>query len=355
MGDDRAGSYAPPEKNGMRGPRLAAILAGALIVWTGIYLLLGPISDFITFDLLHLSPESNAGRSLGVFVYQAPKILLILSLVIFAVGIIRSFFAPERVRRLLAGRSEFAGTVLASMLGIVTPFCTCSAIPLFIGFVEAGVPLGVTFSFLVAAPMINEIVIAMLLNMFDPKVAALYVGTGLVISISAGLVISKLKMERYVEEWVSDVRISQSGAPDPAMTWEDRVYYGYDAVKDTLRRIWIYVLAGMGVGALIHGYVPEGYITSIMGQSHWWSVPAAVLVGVPIYSSAAGVIPIVQALMEKGAATGTVLAFMMSVIGLSLPEIIILRKALKWRLIAVFAGVVAAGIVIVGYLLNAIL
>lgn len=331
------------------------VLCVVLITWTGIYLLLGPISDFLVFHLLQLSPKSGAGISMVALLYQAPKMLMILALVIFAVGIIRSFFSPERIRRALAGRGEFAGSVLASMLGIVMPFCSCSAIPLFIGFIEAGVPLGVTFSFLLAAPMINEIAIAMLLNMFEPKVAALYVGTGLFISISAGLLISKLKLERFIEGWVSELHITAAGLPNTATSWEERVYYGWDAVCDTLHRIWVYVLIGMGVGALINGYVPAGYLASIMGQHHWWSVPAAVLVGVPIYSSAAGVIPIVQALMEKGAATGTVLAFMMSVIGLSLPEIIILRKVLKWQLIALFVGVVAFGIVVVGYVLNAVI
>lgn len=338
-----------------QGLMLAIFIAVSLALWILIFPHIGLISDFITYTLLQMSSVSNLGMTISMFTYQTPRMLMTLALVIFIIGIIRSFFTPEEIRHLLAGRGNFIGCILASLIGIVTPFCTCSAIPLFIGFLEAGVPLGVTFSFLIAAPMINEIVIAMLLNMFNLKVTILYISTGLIISISAGLVISRLKMERFIESWVSEIRISQTNTSNTITSWEDRAYYGLSALTDTFKRIWIYVLIGIGIGAVIHGYVPEGYLSSLMGKTHWWSVPIAILIGVPIYSSAAGIIPITQALMEKGAAVGTTLAFMMAVIGLSLPEVIILRKVIKWQLIAVFTGVVAFGILVVGYLLNAVI
>lgn len=337
------------------GLRLAVFIAVSLTAWILLFRHLGLISGWITNTLLQMPPESSLGKTIRMFTYQAPRMLMTVSLVIFVVGMIRSFLAPERIRHMLAGRGDIVGCILASLIGIVTPYCSCSAIPLFIGFLEAGVPLGVTFSFLIAAPMINEIVIAMLLNMFDLRVAVLYVATGMAISISAGLVISRLKMERFIEGWVSEIRISQIDTSSTVMSWEDRIYHGLTALRDTLRRIWIYVLIGIGIGAAIHGYAPDGFLTALMGGTHWWSVPMAVLIGIPIYSSPAGIIPIAQALMEKGAAVGTTLAFMMAVIGLSLPEIIILRKVIKWRLIAFFVGVVALGILTVGYLLNAVI
>ncbi|MHB1456468.1 MAG: permease [Armatimonadota bacterium] len=348
-------SQTPPVSSKPYGWRLAIIITALIALWILIFLHLDLISDFITYSLLHMARGSGLGKTVSMFIYQAPRMLMTLVLVISIIGIIRSFFAPERIRHMLAGRGDFVGSVIASLIGIVTPFCSCSAIPLFIGFLKAGVPLGVTFSFLIAAPMINEIVIAMLLNMFDLKVTILYVSTGMIIAIAAGLLISHLKMERFIEGWVAEIRIYELDTTDAMMTWENRVYYGWAALADTFRRIWIYVLIGIGIGAVIHGYAPEGYLSSLMGKTHWWSVPMAVLVGVPIYSSAAGIIPITQALMEKGAAVGTTLAFMMSVIGLSLPEVIILRKVIKWQLIAVFVGVVALGILLVGYLLNAVI
>jgi uncharacterized membrane protein YraQ (UPF0718 family) len=268
---------------------------------------------------------------------------------------VRSFFTPERTRSILAGKREFVGNILAACLGIVTPFCSCSACPLFIGFVEAGVPLGVTFSFLIAAPMINEIAIVLLYGMFGWKVTALYVGTGLLVAIIAGWVIGRLGMERYIEDWVLEVKMAQTGVEDAHVSWDGRVRYGLDAVREIVGKVWPYVVAGIAVGAGIHGYVPEGTLASFMGKDVWWSVPAAVLIGVPMYSNAAGIVPVVQALMEKGAALGTSLAFMMSVIGLSLPEVVIIRRVLKPRLIAVFVGVVAVGILLVGYLFNLLL
>jgi uncharacterized membrane protein YraQ (UPF0718 family) len=239
---------------------------------------------------------------------------------------------------------------------VVTPFCSCSAVPLFVGFVTTGVPLGVTFSFLIAAPMINEVALVLLFGLFGWKVAGLYLGTGLVIAMVSGWVIGKLQLERWVESWVHATAPASSVAEaDGRMSWAEHVSSGRDAVKDIVGRVWPYVLVGIAVGAGIHGYVPEQLMASIMGKGAWWSVPLAVAIGIPMYSNAAGIIPVVQALLEKGAALGTVLAFMMSVIGLSLPEVVILRKVLRLPLIAAFVGVVGIGILIVGYLFNIVL
>lgn len=334
---------------------LHVLIAAGLVAWVALYHWLRPLADFLAYGLLGLSPKSHLGSSVGFFVFEVPKVLMLLVLVVFAVGVIRSFFTPERTRQILAGKRESIGNVLAAALGIVTPFCSCSAVPLFIGFVETGIPLGVTLSFLIASPMINEVALVLLLGMFGWKVAILYAGTGLFIAIFAGWIIGRLKMERYIEEWVFGLKIPQNTLTDIDANWDGRIKYGLGAVRDIVGRVWPYVIAGIAVGAGIHGYVPEGLMASFMGKDVWWSVPVAVLLGIPMYSNAAGIIPVVQALMEKGAALGTVLAFMMAVIGLSLPEMIILRKVLKRQLIAVFIGVVAVGILTVGYLFNAVL
>ncbi len=337
--------------------KLIALLAGGLILWAILYYFLQPAANYLTYTVLHLSPESHLGSSVAFFLYDAPKVLLLLLLIIFGIGIIRSFFKPERTRSILAGKREFVGNIMGASLGIVTPFCSCSACPLFIGFVEAGIPLGVTLSFLIASPMINEIALVLLYGLFGWKIALLYIGTGLVIAITAGLIIGRLKLERYIEDWVLERRNRPAAAISSTSgeTFESRVRYGLDAVREIVGKVWPYLLGGIAIGALIHGYVPEGVLASFMGKSAWWSVPAAVLIGVPIYSNAAGVIPVVQALMEKGAALGTTLSFMMAVVGLSLPETIILRRVLKWQLLAVFIGVVAVGIIITGYLFNFVL
>jgi hypothetical protein len=290
------------------------------------------------------------------FVFDTPKVLLLLALVVFGVGVARSFFTPDRARRILAGRREAVGNVFAALLGIVTPFCSCSAVPMFIGFVTAGVPLGVTFSFLISAPMVNEVALVLLFGLFGWKIAALYLGTGLVVAMIAGWTIGRLGMEKHVESWVyRAVGIGGEGVEEESMSIADRIRYGYDAVRDIVGKVWIYVVLGIAVGAGIHGYVPENFLVSFMGSGAWWSVPLAVLIGIPMYSNAAGIIPVVQALLGKGAALGTALAFMMAVIGLSLPEMIILRKVLKVRLVATFAGIVGVGILIVGYLFNLVL
>ncbi len=335
--------------------KLFILLGLGLLLWTAVYYWLETAADFITYDVFKLSAASHLGSAVAFFLYDAPKVILLLTIIVFGVGIVRSFFTPERTRQMLAGKQEYVGNIMASGLGIVTPFCSCSAVPLFIGFVETGVPLGVTFSFLIAAPMINEVAVVLLLGMFGWQIAALYVATGLFIAILAGWVIGRLKLERYIEGWVYEIKMADDALVPGRMTFVERIRYGLTAVREIVGKVWPYVLAGIAVGAAIHGYVPEGWMASFMGKDVWWAVPAAVLLGVPMYSNAAGIIPIMQALMEKGAALGTTLAFMMAVIGLSLPETIILRKVLKWQLIAVFIGVVAAGIIIIGYLFNAVL
>ncbi len=323
--------------------------------WLFLYLVLQRVANFITYDVFGLAPSSHLGSSVAFFLFDAPKVILLLVMVVLVVGIIRSFFTPERTRQILAGKRQIVGNVLAGGLGVVTPFCSCSAVPLFIGFVEAGIPLGVTFTFLIASPMINEVALVLLIGLFGFRIGLIYVATGMAIAIIAGWVIGKLKMEKYIEGWVSEIQMAQASSIAPNMTLEDRIRYGLNAVRDIVSKVWPYVLIGIGVGAAIHGYVPEGVLARFMGKDAWWSVPAAVLIGVPMYSNAAGIVPVVQALIEKGAALGTALAFMMAVIGLSLPETMILRKVLKWQLIAVFVGVVAIGIIIIGYLFNAIL
>jgi len=329
-----------------------ALIAFLCAAWYLIYRSLQPAADWFTYDLLGLSKASHLGSSIAFFAFEAPKVIMLLVLIVFGVGIINTFFTPERTRRILAGKRESLGNILAAHLGIVTPFCSCSAVPLFLGFVQAGVPLGVTLSFLIAAPMINEVALVLLFGMFGWKVAAFYVGTGLFIAITAGWIIGRLKLERFVEGWVYEIEMAGSGPEADETTWHDRLDAGQRAVREVVGKVWPFILAGIAVGAGIHGYVPEGLMASFMGKGAWWSVPLAVVFGVPMYSNAAGIVPVVHALLEKGAALGTALAFMMAVIGLSLPETIILRKVLRIQLILVFVGVVAFGIVAIGYMFN---
>ncbi|MGE5235164.1 MAG: permease [Acidobacteriota bacterium] len=353
-----AGPAAPPAApKGRTQPSLARWLlsgAAALAAWIAVYVALGPLARWLTAAALGLDRGAPLGSAIEFFVFEAPKVLLLLVLVVFGVGVVRSFFTPERTRRILAGRRESAGSVLAALLGVVTPFCSCSAVPLFIGFVTTGVPLGVTFSFLVSAPMVNEVALVLLLSLFGWKVAAVYMGTGLAIAMAAGWVIGRLRMERHVEPWVYGVATGAVGAEGEPAGWPARIRFGLDAVRDIVGKVWPYVLAGIAVGAGIHGWVPTNFMASFMGKGAWWAVPLAVVIGIPMYSNAAGIIPIVEALLEKGAALGTVLAFMMAVIGLSLPETVILRKVLRPRLIATFIAVVGVGILTVGYLFNAL-
>lgn len=328
------------------------ILAILLPVWVLLYHYLQLMTDFLIDDLFHLKSGTHLTETLRFFIFEVPKVMLLLVLIIFIVGIVRSYFSPEKTRKALEGKSLFTGNVLAALLGIVTPFCSCSAIPLFLGFVEAGVPIGVTFSFLIAAPMINEVALVLLIGLFGWKVALIYVGTGLLIAIFSGFIIEKLGMKKYVEAWVYEIKSNQMEAEGMQLRFTDRINMGVAQVKEIVGKIWIYILIGIAIGAGAHGYVPDDFLQHLLGNESWYAVPLAILIGVPLYSNAAGIIPIVSVLIEKGISLGTALAFMMSVIGLSLPEIIILKKVLRWQLIAVFVGVVAIGIICVGFIFN---
>lgn len=330
------------------------IPAISLVAWWLVYRNLESSANWFAHSLLGLENETQLGEAVAFFTYETPKVLMLLALIVFVVGIVRTYFSPARTRRLLSGKRESVGNVMAAALGIVTPFCSCSAVPLFIGFVTGGIPLGVTFSFLIAAPMVNEVALVLLFGLFGWKTAAIYLTTGLSIAIVCGWLIGRFKMERHVEDWVYQIQSGET-VEEEGLDWSARVRLGLQATREILGKVWPYIIAGIAIGAGIHGYVPENFMVSIMGKDAWWSVPLAVLIGVPMYSNAAGIIPVVQALLEKGAALGTVMAFMMAVIALSLPEAIILRKVLKPRLIAVFFGVVASGIIFIGYLFNLII
>lgn len=345
-----------PPRGGTTAWRWVIALAVALPAWWWAYSHLTDWADRVVATM-GLPRQTALGEAVHFFFYDTPKVLLLLTGVVFVMGVVQTFFAPERTRALLSGKRAGVGNVLAALLGIVTPFCSCSAVPLFIGILSAGVPLGVTFSFLISAPMVNEVALVMLLGLFGWKVAALYLVMGLAVAIVAGMVIGRLGMEQHLEDWVQAVAKGQGESTfnGEGMDWSQRLQAGADHVKEIVGKVWPYVVAGIALGAGIHGYVPQDLMASIMGREAWWSVPVAVLLGVPMYTNAAGVIPVVQALLGKGAALGTVLAFMMSVIALSAPEMIILRKALKPRLIATFAGVVACGILLVGYVFNLVL
>jgi uncharacterized membrane protein YraQ (UPF0718 family) len=329
-----------------------AILLLLLPVWYLLYVNLQNIADFIIDDILKMQKGNHLSETLRFFIFEVPKVLLLLVLIIFGVGVIRSYFSPEKTKKALAGKSTFFGNIMAAFLGVLTPFCSCSAIPLFLGFVEAGVPLGVTFSFLIAAPMVNEIALIMLVGLFGWKTAIIYTLTGLFIAILAGWLIGALKLEKYVQEWVFSVKTGQNDFDETKMSFSHRIQSGVNTVKEIVGKIWLYIVAGVAIGAAAHGYVPEDFMANLMGKSAWYSVPLSILIGIPMYSNAAGIIPIVSVLIEKGASLGTALAFMMSVIGLSLPEVIILKKVLKMPLILAFVGIVASGILLVGFIFN---
>ena len=331
------------------------LVALATVIWFALYNVIQPFANWIAYGLLALPQTSHLGESLAFFFYDVPKIILLLGGMIFLITMLRSFFSAEQTRTWLGGKREGVGNVMAAALGIITPFCSCSAVPLFIGFVESGTPLGVTFSFLISAPVINEVALVMLFGLFGWKVAGLYLVSGLMIAIVAGVIIGRLKLERYVEDFVWQIKVGKGANLPDQPTWTQRFQIAWNSTKDIVGKVWLYVIVGIAIGAGIHGYVPESALAGILGKGAWWSVPAAVILGVPLYSNAAGVIPIVHALMEKGAALGTVLAFMMSVVGLSLPEIVILRRVLKPQLIAVFVGTVAIAIIITGYLFNLVI
>jgi len=323
-----------------------------LPIWIILYWNLNILSNYFIDNILNLTEGVHLTETLRFFIYEVPKVMLLLILIIFGVGIIRTYFTPEKTRKVLEGKSLFTGNILASLLGIVTPFCSCSAIPLFLGFVEAGVPIGVTFSFLIAAPMINEVALVLLVGLFGWEVAIIYISTGLIIAIFSGWLIGKLKLEKYIADWVFSIKSGSTETTEDKLSFYDRINNGYQAVKEIVGKIWLYIIIGIGIGALAHAYVPADYLSSILGSENWYGVPLAILIGVPLYSNAAGVIPIVSVLIEKGVSLGTALAFMMSVIALSLPEIIILKKVLKWQMIAIFIGIVSSGIIIVGFIFN---
>ena len=311
-------------------------------------------ADWLVSTVLGLSPTSQAGSALNFFIYDTVKIFILLLVIIYGITFLRSFFTPEKTRAWLARRkgSTFVGNILAALLGIVTPFCSCSAVPLFIGFVEAGIPLGVTFSFLIAAPMVNEVALGLLWGLFGWQIALIYIAAGEIIAIVAGIVIGRLGLERYVEEYVYQIRVGSLGATGAAPTLPERLKEAWAGSVDIIRRIWIYVVIGIAIGALMHGWVPAGALAAYAGKDNPFAVIIAVLIGIPLYSNAAGVIPLVSELTRAGVAMGTALAFMMAVTALSIPEMILLRKVLKPQLLAIFIGVVGTGIIFVGYLFN---
>lgn len=329
------------------------LIAVGCALWYGVYSNLLGFAKWLTYSVLGITQGSHLGDSVEFFFYDTPKVLMLLVLVVFVVGVLHTFITPEATRRLLAGKRLFAGNILAALLGIVTPFCSCSAVPLFIGFVKTGVPLGVTFSFLISAPMVNEIALLLLFGLFGWKVAGLYLSMGLFVAIVSGLIIGQLKLEKWVEPWVYEMQVGQTGEASETLTWDDRFRRAVQSTREILGRVWLYVIVGIAVGAGIHGFVPQELMARLMGEgAGWWSVPVSVALGIPMYSNAAGIIPVVQALLGKGAALGTTLAFMMAVIALSLPELIILRQVLRPKLIAVFVGIVGLGILSVGWLFN---
>jgi len=315
--------------------------------------MLKKFANYITCTLLKLEPTSHLGDAINFFIYDTLKIFLLLTTIVYVVAIIRAYFPPEKTKRILSHKREYIGNIMAALLGIVTPFCSCSAVPLFIGFVEAGVPLGVTFSFLISSPMVNEIALIMLWGLFGWKIALIYTGTGVALAIVSGIVIGQLKMEKYVQNYVWEIKAGDAGIVQTS--FREKLAYARDYTADLLKRIWPYVIIGIALGGIVHGYIPTDFVVKYAGRDNPFAVLVAVLIGIPLYSNAAGMIPVVQALVGKGMAMGTVLAFMMSVTAISFPEAVILKNVLKVRLIYTFFGVVAVGIIIVGYLFNAIL
>jgi len=335
------------------------IIVGVLaILWVIVYSNLQPIADWITYTLLNFSHESRLGEALNFFIYDVPKILLLLSGMIFLITLVQTFIDTNRIRAVVEKRGEGVGNLMASIFGAITPFCSCSSVPLFIGFVQAGIPLGVTFSFLITSPIMNEVAFVLLLGLFGWEVALLYLASGITIGVVSGLILGRMNLEHQVEDFVYAIKARghQPGIPvEEKLSWQERFQQAAESTREIVSKVWLFVIIGIGIGAFIHGFVPEDALSSVMGAGAWWSVPVAVLLGIPLYSNAAGIIPIVSALLDKGAAMGTVLAFMMSVVALSLPELIILRKVLKPRLIATFVGVVAFSIILTGYLFNLII
>jgi len=310
-------------------------------------------ADWVTYSVLGLVQGTPLASSVNFFIYDSIKVTLMLAVIVFAVAIVRTYITPQKVKKWVAGRPEGVGNVVAALLGIPTPFCSCSAVPLFIGFVESGVPLGITFSFLIASPLINEVAAAMLFAMFGWQIALIFIVSGLIIAIVAGIIIGRLHLEGEVEEFVYKVKLHDQA--EKTMTWKERLIFAKGESRDITLRVLPYILIGIAIGAIIHGYAPADFLVNIAGPGNPLAVPIAVLIGIPLYSNAAGMIPIMEVLTSKGMAMGTALAFMMAVIGLSLPELIILRKVIKIKLILIFAGIMFLAITMTGYLFNAIL
>lgn len=338
--------------------RRAFVVVGVLAIFgVVIYINLNPIADWLTYTLMGFDHDNALGESLNFFIYDVPKILLLLTGMIFLISLLQSFIDTQKVRTLVETRGEGIGNLMASLFGAVTPFCSCSSVPLFIGFVEAGIPLGITFSFLITSPIMNEVALVLLLGLFGWQVALMYLVSGILIGVIAGMILGRMNLERYVEDFVFQVRTNKANLTitQDKPSWLDRFDEAANKTREIVGKVWLFVIIGIGVGAIIHGFVPDDALVEIMGEGAWWSVPVSVLLGVPLYSNAAGVIPIISALLDKGAALGTALAFMMSVVALSLPELIILRRVLKPRLLVIFVGVVAIGILTTGYLFNLVL
>lgn len=335
--------------------RRAFIVVGLLtIIWVILYNNLQIIADWLTYTLLNFSRESQFGEAFNFFIYDVPKILLLLTGMIFLISLVQSFIDTQKIRDIVERRGEGVGNLMAAIFGAMTPFCSCSSVPLFIGFVEAGIPLGITFSFLITSPIMNEVVLVLLLGLFGWKVALMYLISGVLIGVAAGMILGRLNLEHYVEDFVFKIKANKAtiGQFEEKTTWSERFSEATEKTSDIVGKVWLFVIVGIAIGAIIHGFVPQDALVEIMGKGAWWSVPVSVLLGIPLYSNAAGVIPIVSALLDKGAALGTALAFMMSVVALSLPEIIILRRVLKPQLLIIFAAVVATSILITGYLFN---
>ena len=336
--------------------RLFAILAISTIAWFAAYNIIQPLADWIAYGLLSLPQDSHLGQSLAFFFYDVPKILLLLSGMIFLISLLQTFIDTQKVRVMVEKRGEGIGNLMASLFGAITPFCSCSSVPLFIGFVQAGIPMGITFSFLITSPLMNEVAFVLLIGLFGWKIALLYLLSGITIGTISGLFLGRMKLEHYVEGFVYDIK-PQSGAQiiEEELTWKERVNRAVESTREIVGKVWLFVIVGIGIGAFIHGFVPQDALTGIMGKGAWWSVPVSVLLGIPLYSNAAGIIPIVSAMLAKGASLGTALAFMMSVVGLSLPEAIILKRVLKTPLLVIFFAVIGVSIILTGYIFNFVL
>jgi uncharacterized membrane protein YraQ (UPF0718 family) len=333
--------------------RLFAVLAASAIAWFVAYNIIQPLANWIAYSLLSLPQGSHLGESLAFFFYDVTNILLLLSGMIFLISLLQTIIDTQKLRMMVEKRGDGIGNLMASLFGAITPFCSCSSVPLFIGFVQAGIPMGITFSFLITSPLMNDVAFVLLIGLFGWKVASLYLISGITIGTISGLILGRMKLERYVEGFVYEIKPQSSGQiQEEKLSLGERVTRAVESTREIVGKVWLFVIVGIGIGAFIHGFVPQDALTGIMGKGAWWSVPVSVLLGIPLYSNAAGIIPIVSALLSKGASLGTALAFMMSVIALSLPEMIILRRVLKPQLIAIFIGVIAAAIIMTGYLFN---